>query len=119
MSLEPGVRLGHYVLGDSLGAGGMGEVYLASDTKLGRDVALKILPPTLASDVDRLARFQREARAVAALNHPHIVTIYSVEESDGLHFFTMEVVEGQPLDRMIPDGGLSGDHILRIAAAIA
>jgi serine/threonine protein kinase/tetratricopeptide (TPR) repeat protein len=119
MSLERGVRLGHYVLGDSLGAGGMGEVYLASDTKLGRDVALKILPPTLAGDVDRLARFQREARAVAALNHPHIVTIYSVEESDGLHFFTMEVVEGQPLDRMIPDGGLSSDHILRIAAAIA
>jgi len=119
MSLERGVRLGHYVLGDSLGAGGMGEVYLARDTKLGRDVALKILPPTLAGDVDRLARFQREARAVAALNHPHIVTIYSVEESDGLHFFTMEVVEGQPLDRMIPDGGLSSDDILRIAAAIA
>ena len=115
----PGARLGHYVLGPPLGAGGMGEVYRASDTKLGRDVALKVLPTELARDVDRLARFQREARAVAALNHPHIVTIYSVEESGGVHFFTMELVEGQALDRLIPDGGLSADGILRIAVPIA
>jgi TolB-like protein len=119
MSLESGSRLGHYVLRSSLGAGGMGEVYRASDTRLGRDVALKVLPTQLAHDVDRLARFQREARAVAALNHPHIVTIYSVEEAAGLHFFTMELVVGQALDRMIPDGGLAIDDILRIAAAMA
>ena len=115
----PGARLGHYVLRMRLGAGGMGEVYRASDTKLGRDVALKVLPTELARDGDRLARFQREARAVAALNHPHIVTIHSVEEDGGVHFFTMELVEGQPLDRMIPDGGMPADRILRIAAPIA
>jgi serine/threonine protein kinase/tetratricopeptide (TPR) repeat protein len=119
MSLEPGARLAHYMLGTPLGAGGMGEVYRATDTKLGRDVALKVLPAHLGNDADRLARFQREARAVAALSHPHIVTIYSVEEQAGLHFFTMELVDGQALDRMIPDGGLATDDILRIAAAIA
>src|SRR5262245_52625327 len=106
MSLEPGTRLGHYEIVSSLGAGGMGEVYRASDTKLGRDVALKVLPADLADDADRLARFQREARAVAALNHPHIVTIHSVEEADGVHFFTMELVEGHALDRVITEGGL-------------
>ena len=70
----------------------MGEVYRATDTKLGRDVALKVMPSELARDADRLARFQREARAVAALNHPHIVTIYSVEDAGGVHFLTMELV---------------------------
>ncbi len=119
MSLEQGARLGHYVLGPPLGAGGMGEVYRASDTKLGRDVALKVLPAEMAGDVDRLARFQREARAVAALNHPHIVTIYSVEEAGGVHFFTMELVEGQALDRMISEGGLPADRILQITVPIA
>jgi len=84
----------------------MGEVYRATDTKLGRDVALKVLPEEMARDPKRLARFQREARAVAALNHPHIVTIYSVEEADGVHFLTMELVEGQSLDRLIPKQGL-------------
>ncbi len=77
----------------------MGEVYRATDTKLGRDVALKILPGEMARDPERLARFRREARAVAALNHPHIVTIFSVEEADGIHFLTMELVEGQSLER--------------------
>jgi serine/threonine protein kinase len=76
----------------------MGEVYRATDAKLGREVALKVLPPDMARDSERLARFQREARALAALNHPHIVTIYSVEESDGVHFLTMELLEGQSLD---------------------
>jgi len=92
MSLDPGSRLGHYVVGAPLGTGGMGEVYRATGMKLGRDVALKVLPADLAGDTERLARFQREARAVAALNHPHIVTIYSVEDADGVHFFTMELV---------------------------
>src|SRR5580765_6490223 len=119
MSLAPGSRLGHYDIRASLGTGGMGEVYRATDSKLGRDVALKVLPADLARDADRLARFQREARAVAALNHPHIVTIYSVEEADGIHFFTMELVEGDSLDRLIPERGLSGDRLLPIALAIA
>jgi serine/threonine-protein kinase len=83
----------------------MGEVYRATDTKLQRDVALKVLAPETARDPERLARFQREARAVAALNHPHIVTIFSVEESDGVHFLTMELIDGQSLDRLMPQIG--------------
>ena len=90
----------------------MGEVYRATDMKLGRDVALKVLPPAMASDPERLERFRREARAVAALNHPHIVTIYSVEEADGIHFLTMELVDGQSLDRLIANGGLPLDALL-------
>jgi adenylate cyclase len=97
----------------------MGEVYRATDTKLGRDVALKVLPAEMAGDAERLARFQREARAVAALNHPHIVTLFSVEEADGVHFLTMELVEGQPLDRLIPAGGLPVERIIEIAGALA
>jgi serine/threonine protein kinase/tetratricopeptide (TPR) repeat protein len=97
----------------------MGEVYRATDTKLGRDVALKLLPPEVACDPDRLARFQREARAVAALNHPHIVTLFSVEEADGVHFLTMELVEGQALDRVIPASGLPVERIVEIASALA
>jgi len=97
----------------------MGQVYRATDTKLERDVALKVLPADMACDPERLARFQREARAVAALNHPHIVTIFSVEEADGEHFLTMELVEGQSLDRRIPPAGLPGAEIMEIAAALA
>ena len=93
--------LSHYQIVARIGAGGMGEVYRATDTKLGRDVALKVLPAEMSRDPDRLARFQREARTVAALNHPHIVTIFSVEESGGIHFLTMELVEGQSLDQGI------------------
>jgi TolB-like protein/Tfp pilus assembly protein PilF len=97
----------------------MGEVYRATDTKLGRDVALKVLPAEMAGDPERLGRFQREARAVAALNHPHIVTLFSVEEADGVHFLTMELVEGQPLDRLIPASGLPVEQIIEIAGALA
>jgi serine/threonine protein kinase len=97
----------------------MGEVYRAADTKLGRFVALKVLPPDMARDPERLARFQREARAVAALNHPHIVTLHSVEEDGGVHFLTMELVEGHSLNRLILEGGLPLEQILVIAKAIA
>jgi serine/threonine-protein kinase len=114
-----GKMLGHYRVGALIGAGGMGTVYRATDTKLGRDVALKVLPPEMARDPDRLARFQREARAVAALNHPHIVTLHSVEEADGVHFLTMELVEGQPLDQLIPPGGLPVARIVEIGGALA
>ncbi|HYN06241.1 MAG TPA: protein kinase [Vicinamibacterales bacterium] len=119
MPLVPGTRLGSYEVTAVLGAGGMGEVYRARDTRLARAVALKMLPADMARDPERLARFQREARAVAALNHPHIVTIYSVEEADGIHFLTMELVEGQSLDRIIPERGLSVDRILSIGTALA
>jgi len=114
-----GRPLSHYRIHGTLGAGGMGEVYRATDTRLGRDVALKVLPPEMANDPDRLARFQREARAVAALNHPNVVTLYSVEEDNGIHFITMELIEGQPLDRLICADGLAADRILEIASALA
>jgi TolB-like protein/Tfp pilus assembly protein PilF/tRNA A-37 threonylcarbamoyl transferase component Bud32 len=114
-----GETLGHYHILGKIGAGGMGEVYRATDTKLGREVALKVLPPDMARDPERLARFQREARVVAALNHPHIVTIFSVEESDGVHFLTMELVEGQSLDCRILEGGLPFEQIVEIASALA
>jgi TolB-like protein/Tfp pilus assembly protein PilF len=113
-----GRTIAHYKITDAIGAGGMGEVYRATDTKLSRDVALKVLPVDMARDPERLARFQREARAVAALNHPNIVTIFSVEEFEGLHFITMELVEGRSLDRLIPSGGLSADKIVEIAQAL-
>jgi TolB-like protein/Tfp pilus assembly protein PilF len=114
-----GRTLAHYRIASAIGAGGMGEVYRAIDTKLGRAVALKVLPPAMARDPERLARFEREARAVAALNHPHIVTLYSVEEGDGITFLTMELVEGDSLAAGIPEGGLPLDRILTIGAALA
>jgi serine/threonine protein kinase len=101
MALAVGTRLGPYEIQSSLGAGGRGEVYRATDTKLGRDIALKVLPADRAHDPERLARFRREAKALAQLDHPNIVTIHSVEESDGIHFLTMQLVEGLPLDRLI------------------
>ncbi len=89
--------IGHYRILEKLGAGGMGEVYLAEDSKLGRRIALKVLPPELAASPERLQRFESEARAVAALNHPNIVTVHSVEEADGIRFITMELVRGKTL----------------------
>jgi len=118
MALTPGTKLGSYQVQSPLGAGGMGEVYRATDTKLGRDVALKVLPAEMACDSDRLARFRREAKALAQLDHPNIVTIYSVEESDGIHFLTMQLVEGLPLERLIPDSGLPLAQIVEIASAL-
>jgi serine/threonine protein kinase len=114
-----GDRLGPYEIIAPIGAGGMGEVYRAKDTRLGRDVALKILPPQMANDRDRLARFHREARAVAALNHPNVVTLYSVEESDGVHYLTMELVDGQALSAVIPPEGWPVDRAVDVAVAVA
>jgi serine/threonine protein kinase/tetratricopeptide (TPR) repeat protein len=119
MPLASGTRLAVYEIQAPIGAGGMGEVYRATDTKLGRGVAVKILPTEMAQDPDRLARFHREARAVATLNHPNVVTLYSVEECDGVHFLTMELIEGQPLDRMISASGLPVERIVEIAGAVA
>jgi len=118
MALAPGTKLGPYEIHSSLGAGGMGEVYRATDAKLARDVALKVLPAEMADDPERLARFRREAKTLAQLDHPNIVTIYSVEESDGVHFLTMQLVEGQPLDRLICAGGLPLEQIVEIASAL-
>src|SRR5580700_5292683 len=117
MNLQSSIA--HYRIASKIGAGGMGEVYRATDTKLGRDVALKILPAEMARDPKRLARFRREARAVATLNHPHIVTIFSVEEAEGIHFLTMELVEGQSLERLIGESTLRVERIVEIASALA
>ena len=114
-----GRTLGHYRVGALIGAGAMGTVYRATDTRLGRDVALKVLAAETARDPDRLARFQREARAVAALNHPHIVTLYSVDEADGIHFLTLELVDGQSLDVLIPPTGLPIARVVEIAGELA
>ena len=114
-----GQTISHYRILEKLGAGGMGEVYLAEDTKLRRKVALKVLPEDMASDPERLERFKREARAVAALNHPNIVTIYSVEEVEGVHFLTMELVEGKTLADLVPAKGLKLDRFFELATPIA
>src|SRR6266852_3590270 len=95
MSLTPGTTLGPYEILAPLGAGGMGEVYRARDTKLKRDVALKVLPEAFARDPERMARFQREAVVLASLNHPNIAAIYGVEESNGFRALVMELVEGE------------------------
>ena len=115
MALSAGATLGSYEIVSLLGRGGMGEVYRARDPRLGRDVAIKVLPAAFAADPDRLRRLEREARAAAALNHPNIVTVYSVEQSDGLLFLTMELIEGQSLALAIPKGGFPLDRLLAIA----
>jgi serine/threonine protein kinase len=97
----------------------MGEVYVAEDTKLQRRVALKVLPKEMAADPERRSRFEREARAVAALSHPNIVTVYSVEEADGVHFITMELVEGKTLAKVLPRNGFSLGELLEIAIPLA
>ena len=119
MSLGPGVRLGPYEVIAAIGAGGMGEVYRARDTKLNRDVALKILPATFASDPDRLARFHREAQVLASLNHPHIAAIYGFEDSGDTHALVLELVEGPTLADRIALGPLPVDEAIAIAAQLA
>jgi serine/threonine-protein kinase len=119
MPLAAGTRLGPYEILSALGSGGMGEVYRARDTKLGREVAIKVLGEAMAKDPEGLARFRREAHAVAALNHPHIVTIFSTEEAGGVPFMTMELVEGRTLDQLIPRGGVSLAQFFDIAVALA
>src|SRR5437667_11184517 len=111
MTLVTGTRLGAYEVLSLLGAGGMGEVYRAHEPRLGRDEAIKVLPAALSADPDRLRRFEQEARAAAALNHPNIVTIFSVEHADGVPFVTMEFVEGTSLTRLIPRSGLPIERV--------
>jgi serine/threonine protein kinase len=118
MALPAGTKLGAYEIIGPLGAGGMGEVVRARDSRLGRDVALKILPAEVSGDPDRLERFDREARAIAALNHPHIVTIYSTEQVDGVRFLTMELVEGQTLGELLASGPLPLTQFLEVGLAL-
>ncbi|HLH31259.1 MAG TPA: serine/threonine-protein kinase, partial [Terriglobia bacterium] len=117
--LNPGTRLDHYEIIQAIGAGGMGEVYSATDTKLGRAVAIKTLPNAFTHDADRVARFKREAKALAALNHPNIAIIHGLEESDGRQFLVMELVGGETLADKLTRGALPADEALRIATQIA
>jgi serine/threonine-protein kinase len=119
LALIPGTRLGPYEITAQIGVGGMGEVYRATDTALKRQVAIKILPPAVAADVDRLARFQREAEVLASLNHPHIAAIYGMEESDGVKALAMELVEGDDLSQRIARSAIPIDEALPIANQIA
>ena len=111
--------LSHYRILEKIGAGGMGDVYLAEDTTLERRVALKILPPELAQSDERRARFTREAKALAALSHPNIVTVYSVEHDGGVHFITMELVNGKTLAELLPRQGFPLDRFFDIAVPLA
>ena len=119
MSLEVGSRLGHYDVTALIGEGGMGQVYQATDTKLNRQVALKILPEAFAADPDRLARFQREAQVLASLNHPNIAAIYGLEEADDTRALVLELVEGPTLADRIAQGPIPVDEALPIARQIA
>jgi Tol biopolymer transport system component/tRNA A-37 threonylcarbamoyl transferase component Bud32 len=120
MAIPAGTRLGTYEITTHIGSGGMGEVYQAHDTKLGRDVAIKVLPEKFARDFERLARFQREAKLLAALNHPNIATIHGLEQSGETHYLVMELVSGETLrDRILRDGGLPITETLKIAKQIA
>src|SRR6476659_7900718 len=119
MALATGFRLGPYEITNHIGAGGMGEVYRARDTRLKRDVALKILPESFASDPDRLARFQREAEVLASLSHPNIAAIHGLEESEGVSALVMELVDGEDLSQRISRGPIPIDEALPIAKQIA
>jgi serine/threonine protein kinase len=118
MPLTLGNRLGPYEILAPIGAGGMGEVYRARDTKLGRDVALKVLPEAFARDADRVARFEREAKVLASLNHPNIATIHGLEESGGSYYLVMELVPGQTLAERLAAGALPVEEVLRICIQI-
>jgi serine/threonine-protein kinase len=119
MSLPAGARLGSHEIVSLLGAGGMGEVYRARDTNLGRHVALKLLPPSVAQDAERVARFRREAHVLATLNHPNIAGIYGLEEADAHRFLVLELVDGPTLAERIRSGPLPVDEAMGIAREIA
>jgi serine/threonine-protein kinase len=119
MALAPGTRFGPYEIAGAIGAGGMGEVYRARDTKLGREVAIKTLPSALAREPDRLARFEREAKLLATLNHAHIASIYGLDEHDGTLYLAMELIEGESLEQKLALGALPVDEALRLALQIA
>ena len=114
-----GKTLLHYEVGEKIGAGGMGVVYRGRDTKLGRDVAIKVLPEAIGQDEGRLSRFKREAKVLASLNHPNIAQVYGMEECDGVHFLVMELVPGETLAESLKRGALSQEDALQIARQVA
>src|ERR1043166_4018901 len=119
MTLAAGTRLGPYEVLSPLGAGGMGEVYKAKDTRLGREVAVKVLPAHLTDDPDVKARFEREAHAISQLTHPHICTLYDVGNSAGVEYLVMELLEGQTLAERLEKGPVSTDSVLKLGGQIA
>ena len=119
MALSPGTKLGPYEITGAVGAGGMGEVYRARDTRLGREVAIKVLPASFSADSDRLRRFEQEARSASALNHPNICTLYDVGHQNGTDFLVMELLEGESLAQRLGKGALPVAETLRIGAEMA
>jgi len=119
LNLQPGTVLAHYRLSEKIGAGGMGEVWKAVDTTLDREVAIKVLPTAFSEDHDRLARFEREAKVLASLNHPHIAGIYGLHEDSGLRFLAMEYVPGEDLTARLERGPLPAEEALAIAESVA
>ena len=119
MALNPGTTLGSFEISGLLGVGGMGEVYRARDTKLGREVAIKVLPEVFAKDEGRLARFEREAKLLAALDHPNIAGIHEQQEADGIRFLVMQLAEGTTLAERISPGAIPVDEALPLLAQIA
>ena len=117
--MQPGTQLAHYQILSAIGKGGMGEVWKARDTKLGRDVAIKTLPSDFVADPERLARFEREARLLASLNHPNIVAIYGLEQIDETSFLVLELVEGDTLADRIRRGAIPLEDSLELAMQIA
>src|SRR5512135_667394 len=119
MAIAPGAKLGPYEIAEQLGAGGMGEVYRARDTRLDRDVAIKVLATQVSANADLKARFEREARAIAALNHPHICQLHDIGNHNGNDFLVMELIEGETLAARLRKGPLPLPQLLAIGAAIA
>ena len=119
MPILSGKRLGPYEILSGIGSGGMGEVYRAKDTRLDRIVAIKVLPPHLADRAELRERFEREAKAISSLNHPHICTLYDVGHQDGIDYLVMEYVEGETLAARLRKGPLPLDQLLRYAIGIA
>src|SRR2546421_9241946 len=119
MSIASGTKLGRYEIRSQLGAGGMGEVYLALDTKLDRKVALKILPANVASHRDRMSRFVQEAKAASALNHPNIITIYEVEQIDSVNFIPTELIDGETLRQRMRNAPIKLSEVLDVSGQVA
>src|SRR5439155_21285132 len=114
-----GQTIGHYKISERIGTGGMGEVYLATDITAGRQVALKILPTRFASDAERLKRFQQEARAIVALNHPNILTVYEIGEDHSIHYIASELIEGETLRERLMHGRMQLSEAVDVAIQVA